>query len=116
MEFIGIDPQVIDELIKGRHARETLELTKLKTSFNQLAASSEGEHRGMEGLGRPTLSVPPLAFHYWGRRLGYDCWRDKQFRDEFARDNPGARITGTGATRIQTGFTGNKRFTKNYGA
>lgn len=115
MELIGVDPQVVDELVKGRHAREVLELKKLKETYSGMSASPEGEHRSCEGLGRPIMSIPPLAFHYWGQRLGYDCWSDKQFRNEYLRDNPGARVTTSGGTRVQVGFSGNKRFVKSYG-
>lgn len=67
------------------------------------AAAGTGEHRSMDGLGRPFLSVHPVSFHYWGQRLGYECWRDKQFLREFHRDNPAARIKSAG-TKTLVGY------------
>ena len=42
----------------------------------------------IDGVGTLVAKVPPDAFHYWGHRLGYECWQDKQFLKEFLRDNP----------------------------
>lgn len=36
--------------------------------------------------------VPTVAFHFWGHKLGYDCWEDDQFVHEFLRDNPQCRV------------------------
>jgi len=36
--------------------------------------------------------VPAIAYHHWGRRLGYECWDDAGFVAEFLRDNPMCRV------------------------
>ena len=77
--------QVSDELRRGWHARAIL-LEK-----EQAQAASQ-ERTWWDGVGQHTLSITPEVFHYFGQRLGYGCWRDKKFRAEFARDNPGARV------------------------
>lgn len=41
---------------------------------------------GRSGL-RPTLDIPLMDYHYWGLRLGYECWSDKEFVEEYKRDN-----------------------------
>jgi hypothetical protein len=46
------------------------------------------EAKPIEGIGQLVASIPEDAFHYWGIRLGYECWEDKQFMKEFIRDNP----------------------------
>jgi len=46
------------------------------------------EARSLEGIGELRARIPVSAFHYWGHRLGYECWEDKQFMKEFIRDNP----------------------------
>lgn len=46
------------------------------------------EAKPIEGVGQLVASIPEAAFHYWGLRLGYECWQDKQFIKEFIRDNP----------------------------
>ena len=40
----------------------------------------------------PTMMIPPTSYHYWGQRLGYDCWEDEQFVREFLRDNAVCRV------------------------
>lgn len=56
-----------------------------------------------EGGGEVKMMIHPTSYHYWGQRLGYDCWTDKQFCDEYLRDNDAARVTSRGA-RAAVGF------------
>lgn len=56
------------------------------------AAMRTDEAHTVDGLGQHVLRVTAESYHYWGRRLGYDCWADTQFRHEFKRDNPAARV------------------------
>ena len=46
------------------------------------------EANDIAGLGRKIAEIPADAYHYWGQRLGYECWKDKQFMREYLRDNP----------------------------
>jgi hypothetical protein len=39
-------------------------------------------------VGQKIASIPLDSWHYWGHRLGYECWEDKTFLREFLRDNP----------------------------
>jgi hypothetical protein len=52
----------------------------------------------IDGIGQHELAVDNFAFHSWGQKLGYKCWSDKNFRREFARDNPGAKVIHPGKT------------------
>lgn len=45
-----------------------------------------------EGNYRPRTVVSAESFHYWGQRLGYDCWSDPEFLKDYERDNPAAKI------------------------
>ena len=77
--------EVERELINGwrlNEVKDTAEKKRLGT-FHKNA-----EAKPIEGIGQLTASIPPSAFHYWGSRLGYECWEDKQFVKEFIRDNP----------------------------
>ena len=56
-----------------------------------------------DGLGEMRGSIPAGAYHYWGNRLGYECWGDKQFMNEYLRDNPEARVK-THGSKIQVGY------------
>lgn len=112
--FEGIEPEVISELASGRHAREVLALSQTKRDM-QMQAAARGLHRTHDGLGRAVLSIPPLSYHYWGRRLGYQCWDDPQFLREYWRDNPGARCRSSSG-KVVVGYQGgNRRWVKNYG-
>ena len=42
------------------------------------------------------MRIAPEAYHYWGGRLGYECWDDPQFLREFERDNEQVRINSKG--------------------
>lgn len=55
-------------------------------------ATQRIERAAVDGIGEMTMRVDPHAYHYWGQRLGYECWKDKAFRDEFKRDNPEVRV------------------------
>lgn len=67
-------------------------------------AQGQRVRRLIDGLGQMTMSVDPTLYHLWGQRLGYACWRDKQFRKEVLRDNPQARVQSR-SSKIQVGFT-----------
>jgi hypothetical protein len=62
------------------------------------------EHRSIEGLGRLRMQVDPTSYNFWGQKLGYECWRDKQFLREYERDTPDARVVCRGTGKIQVGF------------
>ena len=34
----------------------------------------------------------PESYHYWGNRLGYECWQDPQFVREYKRDCEYCRV------------------------
>lgn len=61
-----------------------------------LAAKAGGVRRTLpddgHGGGEVQYILHPISFHYWGRRLGYECWQDDQFVREYLRDNPAARV------------------------
>lgn len=56
---------------------------------NARAMQGMGE---IEGIGVCSTVLDPTSFHYWGQRLGYDCWDDAQFMREFHRDNPLSKV------------------------
>lgn len=59
------------------------------------AARAGGERkflRSAEGDGEVDMMIHPVSYHYWGQRLGYECWDDPQFRREYKRDNEVARV------------------------
>jgi len=79
--------QVMGELQRGFHVHEVMAAKEQKA-----IAAAQSEQTWVDGLGQKTMSIAPFAFHFWGQRLGYACWKDKGFRAEFLRDNPEARV------------------------
>jgi hypothetical protein len=73
------------ELINGWRMRESVAMAD---SIQHGKFNRANEAREIDGLGRKTAQIPADSYHYWGQRLGYDCWKDKQFMKEFIRDNP----------------------------
>lgn len=60
-----------------------------KATAKQTAVfNHSNEASNIEGVGRLKARIPVQAWHYWGLRLGYECWEDNQFLEEFLRDNP----------------------------
>jgi hypothetical protein len=103
VDLSALPAAVVEEFRLGRLAREVHTLRQAPKVQAQIAKENAGEHRAMNGLGRLRMVVGPDAFHYWGRRLGYECWRDKAFLNEFERDNPAVRVK-CGGTKIQVGY------------
>jgi len=87
-----------------------------KNAAKTIGSSRENDYKAIEGVGRLRLRIDPYTYHYFGQRLGYDCWKDKQFLNEFERDNPSSRVN-CGGTKIQAGYgTKKTKFTKKYGS
>jgi len=102
----------LSEVFRQEHQVEkVLAAVRQRTAARVLGSG----RRAINGLGRPRLEVDTFAYHYWGQRLGYQCWRDEAFLREFERDNPDARVKASGTKEIQVGWTPARRFTKSYG-
>ncbi|SRR5581483_6087920 len=77
------------------------------------AAKQNGERRILrtpEGGGEIKFQIHPVFYHYWGQRLGYECWRDDTFVREMLRDNPEIRIRNADANKtvVVDGLKGRK--------
>ena len=87
--------EVIEELRTARN----LELVNASVRQRKLAQAEQvvsgGERKNLS-FGRLRMRITPEAYHYWGGRLGYECWDDDQFLREFERDNEQARINSKG--------------------
>lgn len=71
---------------------------KYQQVITRMAAAQRagGERRRITGAdgdtGAVEMMIDPISYHYWGQRLGYECWEDDAFRREYRRDNPSSRI------------------------
>jgi hypothetical protein len=62
-------------------------------SQQRIAAASERlENCFIDGIGECHMRVDADVYFHWVRKLGKDCWNDKQFIREFKRDNPDVRL------------------------
>ena len=74
----------------------------------RIAGINQNRHKSVEGLGQLMARIPIDAYHFWGQKLGYGCWNDKAFMDEFLRDNPELRVNSGGTKEIHVGWTPSK--------
>lgn len=77
---------VVEELRTGQMMKQVREREAMA------AVQKERGNRFRKGDMCPTMMIPPTSYHYWGQRLGYECWEDKQFVREFLRDNEVCRV------------------------
>jgi hypothetical protein len=91
LEIFGLS---YDDIMRELHARQLAKVDRMKREMAQ-AAKQGGERkilRGTDGGGEVTMQIHPVSYHYWGQRLGYQCWDDPQFCREYLRDNEAARV------------------------
>jgi hypothetical protein len=93
------DAEVREVLSKWDFQRRRLADAQIR-----LAAKENGERRAIAlsdgNTGQVQMQVHPASYHYWGNRLGYECWDDPNFVREYLRDNPECRVK-THASKIQ---------------
>lgn len=80
---------VLRELREGAAAKAAMaaaEQERVGAATERLRLAS------IEGVGQPVMEVGMDAYVYWCQREGAGCWEDKQFKKEYLRDNPGARM------------------------
>jgi hypothetical protein len=93
--------QLEKELRTGWH-KNRVEAAAVAKSIKQV---NQQKHKSVEGLGQLVARIPLTAYHFWGQKLGYGCWNDKAFMNEFLRDNPELRVNSGGTKEIQVGWT-----------
>lgn len=98
-----LPPEVANALEKELRLGWELKKEQCKARQGALGKSSQQAVKSVEGLGALVGRIDAESYHYWGQRETYDCWKDKQFFDEYLRDNPQARVK-SGGTRIQVGY------------
>jgi hypothetical protein len=102
--------QVIEELCNGINkdwVNAGIQQRKIAYQTNEI------DRKSIDGIGRMRMRIDPTLYHYWGTKLGYDCWKDNQFLNEVERDNPEVRVK-SGGTRLQVGWSGSKRSSQKF--
>lgn len=94
MKASTFSPSLIAAAAEILRRRESVALERARVEA-ALAAKAGGERffiEDKEGGGEVKMMVHPLFYHFWGRKLGYQCWSDRKFCAEFLRDNAFARV------------------------
>lgn len=88
----GIPDHLLREV--EREFRTGWNLQKVRTIHQQKweAKRRKVPARAIEGLGQLEREIPVTSYHFWGKKLGYQCWSDKNFLKEWDRDNPEYRV------------------------
>jgi len=93
--------QLEQELRKGWQRNQI----EAAVEAHKLSKENAKRHKSIEGLGQLIARIPTTAYHFWGQKLGYECWNDKAFMDEFLRDNPELKVNSGGTKEISVGWT-----------
>lgn len=100
--ILGIE---LEDLLAELNFRQRQKQAKMRREM-VLAARVGGQRRILrdrgDGGGEVTMQVHKTSYHYWGQRLGYECWDDPQFVREYLRDNPEARVRSTSNRTVLT--------------
>lgn len=102
---MDISHQLVARLNQALRQEINMEHFQARLRQNRVAAALGTNRKAMEGLGRVRMEVDSWAYHYWGQRLGYKCWRDQSFLREYERDNPNVRVRCRGTKEISVGYT-----------
>tara|TARA_B100001123_G_C15061221_1_gene927693 strand:+ start:463 stop:852 length:390 start_codon:yes stop_codon:yes gene_type:complete len=73
-----ITGEVFDALCEVYQA-ELASAEKLQTEAMRLEHKLTNGERAHLPFGRIRLRLVPEVFHFWGGKLGYECWKDKDF-------------------------------------
>ena len=103
--MIQIEGEIAKQLDAELRAGWLRNQVEARVEAKKIAKTNTLRHKSVEGLGQLTARIPITAFHFWGQKLGYGCWNDQQFMDEFLRDNPELRVNSGGTKEIHVGWT-----------
>lgn len=92
LPFFKDETQAVQKVMREVKRRELAHLRRERREMGRMSLNGRRGVRMPDGT-QATFSVPPHSYHYWGKRLGYECWQDAGFIHEFLRDNPQCRIT-----------------------
>ena len=84
----NITNEVLTELQTGR----LREQVQAEVNQKRIAAHNHRTPRRNLSFGRLRMQVDATVYHYWGSRLGYECWRDPEFISDFEKKNPEVKV------------------------
>ena len=110
----SIPDELIPEMVAEFRRGWALRKAQAHATKKAMAQLNQLQHKHVDGLGQLTCRIPEESYHYWGMRLGYDCWRDAAFRKEFMRDNPECKVNSK-AENLTLRVNGNRKLYDAYG-
>lgn len=106
--FMELDAKLADQLDKELRVGWNQNRVQAEIEAKRIGEINKQRHKSVEGLGQLKARIPMTAFHFWGQKLGYGCWNDQAFMDEFLRDNPELKVNSGGTKEISVGWTSGK--------
>lgn len=108
------DDEMAQAVFRAAERRQKKEIDQALRAFKARSSHAQRMLRMPDGT-HMAYRIPQIAYHYWGRRLGYECWKDDQFVHEFLRDNPGCRVHSEAVNpTILTGWAPSSPLAKMY--
>lgn len=102
--MIELEGQLADQVEKELRLGWNKNRVQAAIESKRLGKINEVRHRSVEGLGQLKARIPMTAFHFWGQKLGYSCWNNQEFMDEFLRDNSHLKVNSGGTKEIHVGW------------
>lgn len=92
---------MLDAIYKELRDGQLIDFVKAKKE-QEIAKRQDGDRYHFGDLGEVKFQIQPMFYHYWGQRLGYECWDSDEFVREFLRDNEMCRVKSH-SRKIQVG-------------
>jgi hypothetical protein len=105
---LQLDPGLTAALEEVARLEWQLESIRAQKRQNAMAADLR-DGLSVEGLGACERRVDTFAYHDWGIKEGYECWKDSGFKRYFDRIAPECKVRSRG-TKVQVGYTAAPRF------
>jgi hypothetical protein len=95
---------LVGESLRKRLAREH---NDSRVNQSDAVAREARKESRTSSIGQHRARIESTSYHYWGKRLGYDCWNDRKFLKEYLRDNPESRVKSVSG-KTQVGYGSDK--------
>lgn len=104
-----LQPAMLKEFKTGWNFRKVV----AEAQSQQIGVINQQRHRSLDGIGRLKLRVDADSYHYWGQRLGYQCWADKGFVDSYMKKNSYSKVNSGGTKEVHVGFVAPRQTPRN---
>jgi len=108
LQVLPNSPEIIQKVMKAVRRKERAMLDREMREVSKWSGHGIRRVRMPDGS-QIMFKVPRYSYFYWGQRLGFECWEDRQFVHEFLRDNPQCRVVSEAAKiTVLSGWAPNK--------